>query len=151
MNRILTPEGKQKLLDELHNLTENRRPEIAEKIQLAKEHGDLRENAEYADAREEQAFVEGRIIEIQSILKESQVVELDKDSKIISLGCTVEVIADEKKYKYTIVGSNEANPIEGLISCESPLGQALLGKAVGDQIKVELPRGMVDYQIISLK
>jgi transcription elongation factor GreA len=151
MNRILTPEGKQKLLDELYNLTENRRPEIAEKIQLAKEHGDLRENAEYADAREEQAFVEGRIIEIQSILKESQVVELDKDSKIISLGCTVEVIADERKYKYTIVGSNEANPIEGLISCESPLGQALLGKAVGDQIKVELPRGMVDYQIISLK
>lgn len=151
MNRILTPEGKQKLLDELYNLTEVRRPEIAEKIQLAKEHGDLRENAEYHDAREEQAFVEGRIIEIQNILKESQVVELDKDSKIVSLGSTVEVKADNKNYEYTIVGSNEANPINGLISCESPLGQALLGKAIGDQVQVELPRGLVDYQIISLK
>jgi len=150
MAKVLTPEGKQKLVDELNFLTETRRPESAERIQLAKEHGDLRENAEYHDAREEQAFVEGRIIEIQNIIKESQVVEMDKDSKIVSLGSAVRVRVEGKEYEYSIVGTNEADPLKGLISCESPLGQALLSKVVGDKVSVELPRGLVEYEIIGL-
>ncbi len=150
MAKVLTPEGKQKLVDELNFLIETRRPEIAERIQLAKEHGDLRENAEYHDAREEQAFVEGRIIEIQNIIKESQVVEMSKNSKIVSLGSKVKVKVEGKEFEYSVVGTNEADPLKGLISCESPLGQALLGKAVGDKVSVELPRGLVDYEVLSL-
>lgn len=151
MAKVLTPEGKQKLVDELNSLIENRRPEIAERIQLAKEHGDLRENAEYHDAREEQAFVEGRIIEIQNIIKEAQVVEISKDGKTISLGSIVSVKAEDRNLEYTIVGTNEADPIKGLISCESPLGQALMGKSIGDKVTVELPRGLVVYEVTGLK
>ena len=151
MAKVLTPEGKQKLVDELNELTEVRRPEIAEKIQLAKEHGDLRENAEYHDAREEQAFVEGRIIEIQHIIRESQVVEINKDGKVVSLGSIVKVKAEDKDLEYSIVGTNEADPIKGLISCESPLGQALMGKKIGDKVSVELPRGFVVFEVMGLK
>jgi transcription elongation factor GreA len=151
MAKVLTPEGKQKLVDELQLLTEVRRPEIAEKIQLAKEHGDLRENAEYHDAREEQAFVEGRINEINSIIRESQVVEINKDGKSVSLGSVVKVKAEDKDLEYAIVGTNEADPMKGLISCESPLGQALMGKNIGDKVTVELPRGPVVYEVVGLK
>jgi transcription elongation factor GreA len=151
MIKVLTPDGKQKLIEELNYLIDIRRPEISEKIQLAKEHGDLRENAEYHDAREEQGFVEGRIIEIQNILKESEVVEINKNNQTVSLGSIVEVMAEDNNYKYTIVGSNEASPDKGLISCESPLGQALLGKNIGQHVDVELPRGLVVYKIVSIQ
>lgn len=150
---IMTYEGLKKLEDELHDLKVNRRQEVAQKIKEAREQGDLSENAEYDAAKDEQRDIEARIEELEKILKNAEVIdEDDVASDAISVGCSVTLLDvefdDEMKFK--IVGSTEANSLKGLISNESPLGMALLGKKTGDVVEVESPAGMIQYKIIEI-
>ncbi len=146
----LTHDGLEKLRHELKQLKTVKRKEIAHRIQEAKELGDLSENAEYSEAKTEQGFTEGRIIEIENILKNAVVIEDTKSSQEVRVGSTVEFEYQGKKTKYTIVGFNEANPSAGLISNESPIGQGLLGHKIGEVVEINLPRGVVNYKIISI-
>lgn len=147
---VLTEEGKKKLAEELKYLKEIKRTEIKKRIELAKEHGDLSENAEYHDAREEQSFAEGRILEIENILK-SAVSAGQSESGSVKVGSKVTVESNGQATEYTVVGSHEASPEAGLISCDSPLGQALLGHRLQEEVKVETPKGQVNYKIKSIK
>ncbi|MBR3264231.1 transcription elongation factor GreA [Candidatus Saccharibacteria bacterium] len=133
----LTKQGKQDLEAELKELI-SRRPIIAERLQTARAFGDLSENQEYSDARAEQKTVENRIAEIEDILKNAKLIRGGSHDKV-SMGATVTVTLSGKKFTYSIVGPVEANPLEGKISDKSPIGQALLGKKVGDTY--ELPNG----------
>ncbi|MFA6304766.1 MAG: transcription elongation factor GreA [Patescibacteria group bacterium] len=146
---ILTPEGKKKLEQELAELKTVKRKEIVERIELAKEHGDLRENAEYHDAREEQAFAEGRIIEIENILKNAVVAQNEGNSKV-QVGSEIILEINGKDFKFSIVGSHEGDPDLGLLSCDSPIGEAVLGKKAGERVPVETPRGLATYLIKSI-
>ena len=142
---ILTYEGLKALEDELHDLKVNRRREVAQKIKEAREQGDLSENAEYDAAKEEQRDIELRIEEIDKILKNAEVVvDEDIDSSVINVGCTVKI----KEMEYKIVGSTEANSLQGKISNESPVGKALIGAQKGDTVEVETPAGMIKYMIL---
>ena len=148
----LTSEGRQKLKDELDYLKKTKRSEIAIRIKEAKELGDLSENAEYADAREEQSFVEGRILELEEILKNARVIDPKNSAPgTVDIGDTIVIKRNEEKFEYTIVGSNEASPSEGRISNESPLGKSFLGKKKGDKVEVKAPKGIVIYEIIQIK
>ena len=147
---LLTPEGLEKIKKEYEELTGKRRREIALRIQKARELGDLTENAEYDSAREEQASVEGRIAELEEMLKRAEVVKNNKRPKAIDVGCHVRVHLEGKDEEFYIVGAPEADPTHGKISHESPLGQALLGKKVGDKIEVEAPVGKLIYKILDI-
>ena len=144
----LTPAGKQELENELEEL-KSRRGEIAQKIADARDFGDLSENAEWDAARDEQAQVETRIAEIEDILLNAVIIK-PNSSGVVSVGNTV-VLKDVKVVEYTIVGSVEADPLEGKISDESPIGQALLGKKVGDKVTIKTPGGEVHYTIQEIK
>lgn len=147
----LTPEGLKKLEKEQDYLVSVKRKEIAERIQRAKELGDLSENAEYADAKDEQAFTEGRIAEITYLLQKAVVVPKSGKATVINLGCGVKLkTGDGKIKKYTIVGINEADPAQGFISNESPLGQELVGKSAGDKVELETPRGRMKYTVLEI-
>ena len=146
---IISPEGKKRLEAELAELKTHKRKEIVERIELAKEHGDLSENAEYHEAREEQAFVEGRILEIENILKNSVIAE-NHDNTRVQVGSTVVLDASGKQLKFTIVGSHEGDPAQGLLSCDSPIGQAVLGVLKGEAVTVETPRGLISYTVKSI-
>jgi transcription elongation factor GreA len=141
----LTDEGKQELENELAEL-KSRRGEIAEKIANARDYGDLSENAEYDAAREEQGQVEGRIAELDEILKNADIIKPGKSNGIIKVGSTVD-LHNGKKVTYQIVGPVEADPMEGKISNESPIGVALLGKKVGDKVTIETPKGKITYSV----
>ncbi len=150
---ILTYEGLKRYEDELHDLKVNRRQEVAAKIKEAREQGDLSENAEYDAAKDEQRDIEARITELESILKNVEVVdELDASSDRINIGSTVTIkdleFGDEETYK--IVGSTEANSLKGTISNESPVGRELIGKGVGAIIEIEAPGGVIKYEVVSL-
>lgn len=148
----LTDDGYKKLKDELEHLKKTRRPEIANRIKEAKELGDLSENAEYADAREEQSFTEGRIMDIEETLKNAQVIaNHDAHPDQVDIGDTITVSKEGEEFTYTIVGSNEADPGSGKISNESPLGQAFLGKKKGEECVVKTPKGEVKYKIVAVK
>jgi len=148
----LTEEGYKKAKQEIEHLKKVRRPEIANRIKDAKELGDLSENAEYADAREEQSFTEGRIIELEYMLKNAQVIRSnDSDPSVVEIGDEVTVEKDNSTVIYLIVGSNEANPQEGKISNVSPIGQALLGKHENEEIIVKTPKGQSVWKIVSIK
>lgn len=146
---ILTSEGLQKLKDELAERKEKRK-EIIAKIELAKEHGDLTENAEYHEARTEQSFNEGRILEIENIIKNAEVAE-QSSGKGVQIGSKVVAKVGDQKKEFVIVGTNEGDPLEGLISCDSPLGESLLNKDVGETVEVTTPKGTVKYQILEIK
>ena len=150
---ILTYEGLKKLEDELQDLKVNRRTEVAEKIKEAREQGDLSENAEYDAAKDEQRDIEARIEEIEKILKNVDVVDEEEvDLDKISVGCAV-VLYDvefDEEVEYKIVGSTEANSLAGKISNESPLGAALLGKGVGDEVVVEAQAGNMEYKVLKI-
>lgn len=150
---FITKEGLESLQKELTELKTIRRRAVAERIQEAKELGDLSENAEYTEAKEEQAFVEGKIQEIEHLLKNVTVIKKTKTvSDKVDVGSTVTVqIQNGNQYRYTIVGANEANPSKGRISNESPIGKAFLNHKSGDVVNVPTPRGFVSYTIISLK
>ncbi|MDN5819159.1 MAG: transcription elongation factor GreA [bacterium] len=144
----LTKDGKQELEKELVEL-KSRRGAIAEKIADARDYGDLSENAEYDTAREEQGLVESRIAEIEDILLNAEIITARKKSHV-GLGSTVELSTNGKKVVYSVVGPVEANPLEGKVSNESPIGQALMGKAVGDSVVITTPKGQLDYKIVSI-
>jgi transcription elongation factor GreA len=148
---LLTPEGLEKLNKELKDLVENKRKEVIERIREAAAHGDLSENADYAQAREEQSFIEGRIAEIEDIIKNAEIISQTSHGNIVNVGTTVIVKVGSLEKKYTIMGSNEANPKDGKISNESTVGKALLGRKTGEKIKVQTPAGEVEYQIVSIE
>lgn len=148
--QIISQEGYQKLVEELELLSVERRREIAERIERAKELGDLSENAEYSDAKEAQAFNEGRIIELSNLLKTIVVADRPSGGKV-GMGSKLTVKSGGVEKKFTIVSFNEADPINGKISNESPIGQAFLNHISGDKIKVQTPRGEVEYQIITVE
>ncbi len=151
----LTVVGAEKLKSELEELKTVTRPRIVEAIATAREHGDLKENAEYHAAREQQSFAEGRINEIESKLANAQVIDVttvDAKGKVI-FGATVEIedLETEKKVTYQIVGQDEADIKEGRISVGSPIARALIGKELEDVVTVKTPSGDIDYEILSIK
>jgi transcription elongation factor GreA len=147
----LTSEGLKKLQEELEFLRKDKRKEVAQRLHEAMEDGELIENAEYEAAKNEQAFVEGRILEIEHMIAQAQVIERGKSKDVVLVGSTVTVKENGKKTEeYTIVGVAEANPKEGLISNESPLGRALLNHKVGDDVEVQAPAGPLQFRIVKI-
>ncbi|MCI8281560.1 MAG: transcription elongation factor GreA [Lachnospiraceae bacterium] len=151
---ILTYEGLQKLENELHDLKVVKRKEVAEKIKEAREQGDLSENAEYDAAKDDQRDIEARIEEIEKILKNAEVVVEDEvDLDKINIGCKVRIYdcEFEEELEYKIVGSTEANSLQGKISNESPVGKALIGAKVGETVKVETQAGVLEYKVLEIQ
>lgn len=146
---LLTTEGQEKLKKELELLTGTRRKEVIERIQEAVAHGDLSENADYAQAKEEQSFIEGRIQELEEILKNAEIIK-SNGGGIVAVGSTVKVAVNGGERTYTIVGSNEANPAAGRISNESTVGANLLGSKKGDKVSIETPGGKSVYDILEI-
>ena len=147
---LLTEEGLEKLKKELEVLVNQKRKEVIERIQEAVAHGDLSENADYAQAKEEQAFIEGRIQELEDVVKNAEIIKASKDRNMVSIGATVKVKVNGQERTYTIVGSNEANPAEGRISNESLVGQKLLGTKPHDKVEIETPAGKTEYEIVEI-
>ncbi len=137
--------------EELDELKKVKRPQVIDRIQKAKELGDLSENAEYADAKDEQSFIEGRISELENLINKALVIDSAKAKGQVDMGRTVVVECDGGTRQYTIVGSKEANPSQGIISNESPIGRAFLGKKVGETVEVEIPRGTMVCKILEIK
>jgi transcription elongation factor GreA len=146
----LTREGLESLRAELEEMTNVRRAEVAARIHDAKEHGDLSENAEYEDAKNEQAFVEGRIQTLEALIKNATIIDENHSTEHVQIGSTVKVESPDGPEEFTIVGSAEAAPREGRISNESPVGRALLGKKKGEKVLVRVPAGDFTYKIISI-
>ncbi|WP_276951980.1 transcription elongation factor GreA [Helicobacter rodentium] len=149
----MTKYGYDKLITELKNLKEVERPKNIIEIDTAREHGDLKENAEYHAARERQLFLDARINELTQLVAEARVIDpasLTHDK--VSFGSTIKLedLESEEQFTYTIVGATESNPEKGLISYNSPLAKQLLGKFVGDEVGVTLPKGRVDYEILDI-
>ena len=151
---ILTYEGLKKLEDELEDLKVNQRKAVAAKIKEAREQGDLSENAEYDAAKDEQRDIEARIEEITAILKNADIVDEDEvDLNRISIGCRVKILDCEYKeeMEFKIVGSTEANSLDGKISNEAPLGKALIGAKVGQKVTVDCPAGALKYKVLEIQ
>ncbi len=147
----ISKDGLEKLRAELEDMITVKRPEVADRIHDAKEHGDLSENAEYEDAKNEQAFVEGRIQTLQALIKNATIIDENHSTDHVQIGSTVEVASDDGgKESFTIVGSTEAKPTEGRISNESPVGRALLGKKKGENVTVQVPAGDIAYKIVGI-
>lgn len=149
--QYISQEGLEKHKQELEEL-KLKRQEIAQRLEEAKALGDLAENVEYSAAKEAQAFNEGKIVELEQLLREAVVIN-EKNTKLatVQIGCTVEVKTNGKNRLFTIVGSEEADPTNGRISNESPLGRAFLGRKIGETIEVETPSGKANYKIVDIK
>ena len=150
---LLTPAGLKKLEDELEQLKSVKRREVAERIKLAISYGDISENSEYEDAKNEQAFVEGRIITLEKMLRNARVIhEEEVDTQVVSIGSTVKVrdVEFNEDIEYVIVGSAESDPLENKISNESPVGKSLLGKRVGSKVEIQVPAGKIEYEILEI-
>ena len=150
MTKFLTPEGLKKLEGELAMRKTEMRQKIAEIIKEAKEQGDLSENAEYSEAKRQQADNERRVMELENEIRTSQISVLDKKSKVVQMGSRVKVKFNGEEQGFSIVGSNEADPINGKISNESPIGQALMGKSAGEKVKVMTPGGEKEYAVLEV-
>ncbi len=149
----ITEDGLIKLKEELETLKTQGRTDIAEKIKVARGYGDLSENSEYDEAKNEQAKIEARIVELEAMLKNIEIIEDVKGSaKTVVLGVKVKALDMEfdEECEYRVVGSTEANPLEGKISDESPLGKALLGKKIGDEVIVDAPAGELKFKILEI-
>ncbi|WP_273211817.1 transcription elongation factor GreA [Helicobacter rodentium] len=149
----MTKYGYDKLITELKNLKEVERPKNIIEIDTAREHGDLKENAEYHAARERQLFLDARINELTQLVAEARVIDpASLTHNKVSFGSTIKLedLESEEQFTYTIVGATESNPEKGLISYNSPLAKQLLGKFVGDEVGVTLPKGRVDYEILDI-
>jgi transcription elongation factor GreA len=145
----ITDDGKRDLETELEEL-KGRRGAVADKIAEARDFGDLSENAEYDSAREAQGLLESRIAEIEDVLLNAELIKATKSSKVI-LGSKVELKTGKKTVNYAVVGPVEADPIAGKISNESPIGEALMGKKVGDSVTINTPKGSISYEVIAVK
>jgi transcription elongation factor GreA len=151
---ILTQEGLKKLEEELENLKSVKRREVAERIKTAIGYGDISENSEYEDAKNEQAFIEGRIITLEKMLRNARIINSDEvDTNTVSIGSivTLKDLEFGDEVEYTIVGTAESNPSESKISNESPVGKAILGKKRGTTIDVNVPAGIIQYKIMDIK
>lgn len=149
--KVLTQEGLDKLKKELEYLKNEKRPQVSERIKSAKELGDLSENAEYQEAKEEQSFVEGRILELEHLIKTSSVVEKVEGNASVQVGSQVKIDKGGQIMNFKIVGSTEADPVAGKISLESPFGEALMGRAVGEEVEVDLPGGKTKCKILEIE
>ncbi|KQX57776.1 transcription elongation factor GreA [Paenibacillus alginolyticus] len=151
---ILTPEGLRKLEDELEHLKSVKRREVAERIKVAIGYGDISENSEYEDAKNEQAFIEGRIITLEKLLRNARIINNDDvDTNTVSVGSivTLKDLEFGDLVEYNIVGTAESDPLMNKISNESPVGRAILGKQRGANVDVTVPAGVIQYQIIDIK
>ena len=150
---LMTREGLEAMQSELKDLKENKRYEIAQKIKEAREQGDLSENAEYDAAKDEQRDIEARIDELENILKNAVVIEEEAGSDAVSIGATVRIfdVDMDEEMEFRLVGSTEADSMNGWISNESPLGSALIGHRVGETVKVETDYGLFDYKILDIQ
>jgi transcription elongation factor GreA len=150
--KYLTPEGAEKLRNELRDLIEVRRPEIAQRLREAIKMGDLSENADYIMAKEDQAFLEGRILELQELLRAATIIQDAAPDGHVNMGSRVTIQeTGSSPETFFLVGAKEADPRQGKISNESPLGRALLGKRVGDTVRVETPGGGVKMKIVKIE
>lgn len=147
----LTQDGVSKLKAELEDLVKTQRPKVAQELKEAKEYGDLSENASWDAAKDHQSFIEGRISEIEHILRGVVVIKAPKNVTKINIGSTVHLEIEDGKQVYTIVGSTEANPSDGKISNESPIGRALMGKAKGEEVEIDVPSGTMTFKIAHIE
>ena len=148
----LTPEGKLKLEAELEDLKTNKRRELAERLNFAIKQGDLSENADYSAAKEDQAFLEGRIRTIEGMLRHVEIITEQVGGEVrIGSRITVTEAGFDDHESFTIVGAAEASPVDGKISNESPLGRALLGKHIGDEVEIDAPAGRITFRIVSIE
>lgn len=150
---FFTPEGLEKIENEIEFLKTVRRKEVAERIKIALGYGDLSENSEYDEAKNEQAQVEERIVKLENMVRNAVVIESDDlNTEIVNIGSTVSVkdLHTDKESIYTIVGSAESSPLEGKISNESPVGSSLIGKKIGDVVDIEVPKGTITLEIMNI-
>lgn len=148
--KYLTKQGLKKIQEEIEYLKTVRRRELAEKLEKSISYGDITENAEFQEAKDEQAFVEGRILELEEILRQAQIMPSASERNQVGIGSTVLVSSGRDKEQFIIVGPAEINPLEGKISVDSPLGKALLDKPKGAEITVETPEGKKKYKIVKI-
>ncbi|MDA8145054.1 MAG: transcription elongation factor GreA [Thermaerobacter sp.] len=150
---ILSSEGLKKLEQELEHLKSVKRREVAERIKVAREFGDISENSEYEDAKNEQAFIEGRILTLEKMVRNAQVLDgLAMNTDVVQIGSRVRIkeLNEGGTYEYHIVGSTESDPDESRISNESPVGKALLGQRAGGVVEIHVPMGMMKYEILEI-
>lgn len=150
MPQYFSPEGLEKLKKELEERKGPIRADITRRILSAKERGDLSENAEYTEARETQSFNEGKIAELEEIIKEAVIIGAHQKRDIVVVGSTVKLKSPHSEHKFTIVGPAESDPTQGFISNESPLGNAFIGHKQGDEVDVKTPGGLVKYKILEI-
>lgn len=146
----VTQEGMEELKSELHELKKVKRPEVLDRVSQARAMGDLSENSEYTAAREELSLIDGRVEELEDMLKRAKIIESKdngSDGQVVQLGSKVNVTVGSRKETFTVVGEWEADPTERKISHESPLGKALIGKSAGEKVEVEAPAGKIMYHI----
>lgn len=150
---FVTKEGYKRLQEELEYLVRNKRREVAERLKEAKEFGDLTENSEYEDAKNEQAFVEGRIAQINEILSRAEIIAGGNTSDAVGVGSLVTLrdVVSGEVFEYRLVSSIESDPLNNLISYESPLGTAILNRKLGERVRVEIPHGELEYEIVDVK
>ena len=151
MSEYFSEEGLEKLKQELEELKTVKRHEIATRLEHAKSLGDLSENAEYQEAKEEQSLLESQIVEIEEVLRNAVIIKKDAHSSLVQVGSTVGVASEHGEETFTIVGSEEADPKAGKISNESPLGKTFLGHKIGEKVEVKTPGGIVHYSILAIK
>ena len=149
---LITKSGYRELKNELDDLIRNKRREVAERLREAKDFGDLTENSEYEDAKNEQAFIEGRILQINETLSKAEIVSERHNAKYVKIGSfvTLKNINSNEVVKYKLVSSIESNPLNNKISYESPLGTSIINKKVGSTVKVEVPAGVIRYEILDI-
>ncbi|MFD2255019.1 transcription elongation factor GreA [Lactococcus formosensis subsp. bovis] len=150
----MTKEGLEKLEQELDNLKLVKRPEVIERIKIARSYGDLSENSEYEAAKDEQAFIEGRISTVETMIRYAEIVDnanIDKNEVALGKAVVFQESGDDEEEEYEIVGTAEADPFSGKISNESPIAQALIGRKVGDVVKIPLPMGEIEVKIVDVK
>ncbi len=151
MQHYLTAKKLEELKHELEEYRTTRRMEVADRLKRAKELGDLSENSEYMEARDEQQFVETHISELEDIIKNSQIITMTRGTKVVQIGTTFEAERGGKSFKFTVVGADEAKPASGMISNESPIGKAFLGRKIGDVVTIKAPVGDQKYTIASIQ
>ncbi|HAP14838.1 MAG TPA: transcription elongation factor GreA [Lactococcus sp.] len=150
----MTKEGLEKLEQELDNLKLVKRPEVVERIKVARSYGDLSENSEYEAAKDEQAFIEGRISTVETMIRYAEIVDnanIDKNEVALGKAVVFQEVGDDEEEEYQIVGTAEADPFAGKISNESPIAQALIGRKVGDVVNIPLPMGEIEVKIVDVK